>query len=308
MKKRSFTLFMRSVIKMLIEEGRHGTAHIYQSTLNTFSSFVRREHIRFSELTPALLKHFEHFLIDRQLSWNTISTYMRVLRAVYNRALEQRLAVYIPHHFKGVYTGTETPVKRALQLSDMTYVLSAKLDGMTQSIQTAHALFSLLFLLRGMPFVDLIHLRKCDVHGNIITYRRHKTGRRLVVWLEPEAKTLIQHYMNKDSKSPYLFSVLGDMDDIYGEGYKKYQQALRTFNHNLSVLSRRLNLGIRLSSYAARHTWATLAYYRKYPLGLISNAMGHSSVKVTETYIKPFEEEELHLANRAIISCVMGRE
>ena len=111
-----------------------------------------------------------------------------------------------------------------------------------------------MFSLRGMPFVDLAYLRKSDLRGNVITYRRRKTGRPLSVTLTPEAMALVKKYMNRDSSSPYLFPLLRSREGTK-EAYREYQLALRSFNQQLMLLGELLGLGDKLSSYTARHTW-----------------------------------------------------
>lgn len=162
-----------------------------------------------------------------------------------------------------------------------------------------------------MPFIDLARLRKCDLHGNILIYKRQKTDRVITVNVPPEAMRLINQLANRNPRSPYLLSILPDaleMQNANGFGskeeYRLYQAILRGFNRRLSELSRRMNLGEKLSSYTARHTWATTAYQKKCATGIICNALGHSSVKVTETYLKAFEQKEIDKTNMMIISYI----
>lgn len=160
-----------------------------------------------------------------------------------------------------------------------------------------------MFLLRGLPFVDLAYLRKSDLNDNVITYRRRKTGRSLSVTLTPEAMNLVKKYMNQDVSSPYLFSLLKSREGTK-EAYREYQLALRTFNRQLMLLRELLGLSDKLSSYTARHTWATTAYYCEIHPGIISEAMGHSSIMVTETYLKPFQNKKIDEANKRVIDFV----
>ena len=88
------------------------------------------------------------------------------------------------------------------------------------------------------------------------------------------------------------------------EAYREYQMALRSFNRQLMLLGEILGLGDRLSSYSARHTWATTAYYCEIHPGIISEAMGHSSITVTETYLKPFRNKKIDEANKRVIDYV----
>ena len=255
-------------------------------------------------MSQEFLKNFETYLRGKDCSWNTVSTYMRTLRAVYNRAVDRHLAPYVPHHFRYVYTGTRADRKRALDKEDMERLM-AKLPNQLYSgirdLQRTRAFFLLMFMLRGIPFVDLAYLKKRDIEGNILTYRLRKTGRMLTVTLLPEAMKLIRQYMNTDPASPYLFSLIASKEGTE-EAYREYQLALRYFNSQLVILKGVLGLTADLSSYTARHTWATMAYYSEVHPGIISEAMGHSSITVTETYLKPFKNKKIDEANATVFS------
>lgn len=296
--------FMKQVAAELQMEGNFGTAHVYRSSLNAIIAYRGKRDFVFSEVTSEWLKGFEVHLRSRGCSWNTVSTYLRTFRAVYNRAVNLRKAPYVPYLFRSVYTGTRADHKRALSDDDMRKVfVDLRGTGISLPVRQAQELFILMFLLRGMPFVDLAYLRKSDLRDNMITYRRRKTGRSLSVTLTPEAMILIKKYMNRDSSSPYLFSFLKSCEGTK-EAYREYQLALRSFNQQLMLLGELLGLGDKLSSYTARHTWATTAYYCEIHPGVISEAMGHSSITVTETYLKPFRSKKIDEANKQVINFV----
>lgn len=296
--------FMKQVAAELQMEGNFGTAHVYRSSLNAIIAYRGKRDFVFSEVTSEWLKGFEVHLRSRGCSWNTVSTYLRTFRAVYNRAVNLRKAPYVPYLFRSVYTGTRADHKRALSDDDMRKVfVDLRGTGISLPVRQAQELFILMFLLRGMPFVDLAYLRKSDLRDNMITYHRRKTGRSLSVTLTPEAMILIKKYMNRDSSSPYLFSFLKSCEGTK-EAYREYQLALRSFNQQLMLLGELLGLGDKLSSYTARHTWATTAYYCEIHPGIISEAMGHSSITVTETYLKPFRSKKIDEANKQVINFV----
>ena len=297
--------FMKQVAYGLQVEGNFGTAHVYRSSLNAIIAYRGKSDFVFSEVTSEWLKGFEVHLRNRGCSWNTVSTYMRTFRAVYNRAVNLRKAPYVPYLFRFVYTGTRADHKRALADDDMKkiFVNLSRKAGVSLPVRQAQELFILMFLLRGMPFVDLAYLRKSDLRDNVITYRRRKTGHPLSVTLTPEAMILIEKYMNRDSSSPYLFSFLKSREGTK-EAYREYQLALRSFNQRLMLLGELLGLGDKLSSYTARHTWATTAYYCEIHPGIISEAMGHSSITVTETYLKPFQDKKIDEANKQVLDFV----
>ena len=125
--------------------------------------------------------------------------------------------------------------------------LSAPVDD--ESLESARCLFLLLFMLRGIPFVDIAYMRRCDMHGNVIAYRRRKTGAWLTVRVEPEAMELIRRLKNPDESSPYLFPFISRPGN---NEYRQYQNALRHFNYCLGRLARDMSGVEGLSSYSAR--------------------------------------------------------
>ena len=291
--------FMKQVAMGLQVEGNFGTAHVYRSSLNAIIAYCGEEDLLFSEVTSEWLKGFEVYLRSRGCSWNTVSTYLRTFRAVYNRAVDLGKAPYVPHLFRSVYTGTRADHKRALCDDDMKKVFAklSRTSGAPFAVCQAQELFILMFSLRGMPFVDLAYLRKSDLRDNVITYRRRKTGRPLSVTLTPEAMILVKKYMNRDPSSPYLFPLLKSREGTK-EAYREYQL------EQLMLLGELLGLSDKLSSYTARHTWATTAYYCEIHPGIISEAMGHSSITVTETYLKPFRSKKIDEANKQVLDFV----
>ena len=301
----NFIFFMRDVVGELQDSGNLGTAHVYRSSLNAVLGFYGDDSLRFVDITPEWLKGFEVYLRARGCSWNTVSTYLRTLRAVYNRAVDRGKAEHVPRLFRSVYTGTRADRRKALDGGEMRKVLGSfpREVSVPPPLKRAQELFTLMFLLRGLPFVDLAYLRKSDLRGNVITYRRRKTGRSLSVTLTPEAMLLLKKHKDRNPHSPYLFPILRSREGSR-EAYREYQLALRSFNYRLALLGKRLGLADRLSSYTARHTWATTAYHCEIHPGIISEAMGHSSITVTETYLKPFRNKKIDEANRRVVDFV----
>lgn len=259
-------------------------------------------------MDPNLLKSFEIYLRQRKCSWNTVSTYMKVLRAIYNRAVDNGYALYVPRLFKHVHTSVCADQRRALEVSDIGNLLcetekASTCGALPIELQTTKNIFALMFLLRGIPFVDLAYLRKADIQGNTLRYRRRKTGRLLTVMLTPDAMKLIRIVAKTKPESPYLFPFLSSPEGTEA-AYHEYQSSLRVFNYRLSRLKKYIKTAAHLSSYTIRHTWATMAYYCEIHPGIISEAMGHSSIKVTETYLKPFQNEKIDNANSQVISYV----
>ena len=309
--KDDLRLYMPEVIGMLKREGKFPAMHVYACTLRSYEKFCAEERypknttvsLSMQEIfTPERLKEYEDWLAGQQSSPNTISTYMRTLQAVYNRWMSPGIEGYNPVLFKDVYTKVESRTKRALTAEQMEQLRNTDFSVLTLRQQQVLTYFLLMFMLRGMPFIDLAHLRKSDFRNRRITYRRHKTGKLMVVDVPSDAMRLLQKYRDK-TDSEYLFPLLhGGL--FMEEHHHRYQETLRHFNRELARLMKQLLPGVSVSSYTARHTWATLAYHNGVPVGLISQSLGHSSIRVTMTYLKPFDAEVIDRINRQVISLV----
>ena len=309
--KDDLRLYMPEVIGMLKREGKFPAMHVCACTLRSYEKFCAEERypknttasLSMQEIfTPERLKEYEDWLAGQQSSPNTISTYMRTLQAVYNRWMSPGIEGYNPVLFKDVYTKVESRTKRALTAEQMEQLRNTDFSVLTLRQQQVLTYFLLMFMLRGMPFIDLAHLRKSDLRNRRITYRRHKTGKLMVVDVPPDAMRLLQKYRDK-TDSEYLFPLLhGGL--FMEEHHHRYQETLRHFNRELARLMKQLLPGVSVSSYTARHTWATLAYHNGVPVGLISQSLGHSSIRVTMTYLKPFDAEVIDRINRQVISLV----
>ena len=171
--------FMSSVVTELERNGQYSTAHVCGSVLRSVMTFDG-DGLLLSGITPLWLKAYEHYLLhkgEKGLEWNTISTYMRMLRAVYNRAVVRKLVPFVPHLFREVFTGRKADHRRVLERDDMRQLLAEKdLDIISPGMEWARACLELMFRFHGMPFVDLAHLRKSDLKDGYLTLRRRKTG------------------------------------------------------------------------------------------------------------------------------------
>lgn len=299
---------MLPVIEELREERKYSSVHTYRAALNSFTAFSGGREVVMSVgqvFTAATLREYQDWLRQKGSSWNTVSTYMRVLRAVYNRLFPPGTVGHNPKPFGGIYTKVESKTKRALSREQMQTLSKVDMDTLPEDVKSALAWFLLMFMFRGMPFIDLAYLRKSDLKGNTIVYCRHKTGKQMVVSIPPEAMEYFEMFRDKNPASPYLFPILsGKLRDEW-QLYRCYLEALRTFNRKLAKVSKLLLGGVKISSYTARHTWATLAFYRGIALGIISEGLGHSSLRVTETYLKPYENKKIDEANYQLVTAIM---
>ena len=298
---KTLTVFVSSLVEELEISNRHGTARAYRSSLNRLLEFTGNHRLSFSDLTPGLLKRYEQSLLIQGCKRNTVSLYMRMLRSVCNQAVSRKITRLPVGLFDEVFTGTDSSDKRAVTPTVIRHLRELDLSGNIR-LETARDFFLLSFYLRGIPFVDLIRLRKSDLKRGVLRYRRSKTGCLLTVSVEPCAQEIIRKYASKDSGSIYLLPVLTKEGK---GGYRQYQNALRRYNLHLHKLSSLLGLKTTLTSYVARHSWATAAYRQGIPVAVISESLGHSSEKVTYAYLASFDNRTLSRANRKIIGLIL---
>lgn len=248
--------------------------------------------------------------MDCHLRLNTISTYMRMLRCIYNRGVDMHQTPYVHRMFRDVFTGIDTRQKKAIPINELHTLLNE--DPQSDKLRRTQAIANLLFLFCGMPFVDLAYLEKSNLEGNMLKYNRAKTGIPMNVEILDSAATIISQLRNKHTTvlpehPDYLFYILSGKNKRSDEaGYKEYQSALRCFNNDLKSLARKLCIRSSVTSYTFRHSWATTAKYRGVPIEMISESLGHKSIKTTQIYLKGFELSERTKVNRLNYSYVMN--
>lgn len=288
---------MNRQIKLLKASGRLGTAHNYERARDSLLQFLNGHEISFRALNESLVEGYNKHLMNRGLLRNTISFYMRIWRAVYNKAAAQHLARR-NHPFHHVYTGIDHTQKRAVSERQIVRLKRLKLpEG--SALDFARDLFIFSYCTRGMSFVDIAHLRKSEVRSGMIRYARKKTRQPLMVRIEGPIHLLIKKYADSNPHSPYLFPILkGDSDEA---DYHRYRLALSRQNKLLNQLSERLPGKCHLSSYTARHTWATTARNHNIPLSVISAGLGHTSERTTEIYLASLDNSIIDNANQLIL-------
>ena len=288
MKKKEFTQCANSYICRLQQDSRYATAHVYENALNSLTRFAGSESIAFKFITRDNLKKFEIFLKEHRCKPNTISTYMRTLRCIYNKSVENGDAEYIPRLFRDVYTGIESLKKKALPIEDL-QVLFQK-PTRSEKLKKIQAAVNLMFQLCGMPFVDLAHLERQNIKDKILEYQRKKSGSPIKLEILPTAKQAMTQ-IETTNATKYLFPFLSGIKKGK-EAFVEYRTALSKFNRQLGILAKELGLKQRITSYSIRHSFATSLKYQKVPIEMISELLGHKSIKTTQIYLKSFAIEE----------------
>lgn len=286
---------MENVIVRLRQLKHTGTANNYRAALGSFKRFRNHEDIPIGAIDHIVMEDYQAYLHTIRLAPNSVSFYMRILRAVYNRAVEQDLTKD-RRPFRTVFTGVEKTAKRAISIRDIRRIRELDLSRKPH-LEFARDIFLFLFLCRGMSFIDAVFLKKTDIQNGVLTYRRHKTGQLLRVKIISQIRELIERLSNEDS--PYLLSVIGNPRK---EERKQYESSLRRVNNALKVIAEMVKLPVALTTYVTRHTWATIAKSKNIPVNVISDALGHDSVVTTQIYLASIDSSIIDDANELVVS------
>lgn len=290
--------FMDAVISRMRENGKLRTSETYSSTLSSFKRFRKGADISLSDITSEVMERYEKWLKDTGLTPNSISFYMRILRAAYNRAVCDEL---IENHnpFRKVYTGVGKTKKRALPLNAIRRIRNLDLSGQG-ALDYARDMFLMSFYLRGMSFIDMTFLQKSDLDNGRLSYRRRKTGQQLVIAWLPEMQSIVDKYPVNTSK--YLLPIIMEPGC---EERRVYRNKSYNITHNLKKVARMAGLDGKLTLYVARHSWASAAKAKGIPLSVISEGMGHDSEATTRIYLASLDTSVVDRANSVIMKSLL---
>ena len=291
-KESSLFTFMHGVIAQLKQLGKVRTSETYTATLKSFMAFRENQDVPLDGITSDLMLLYEAHLKARNIRMNTISFYMRNLRAVYNRAVEKGLTPQ-NNPFRHVYTGVDKTVKRAIPIKTIKELKELDLS-LNPSLDFARDMFLFSFYTRGMSFVDMAFLKKNDLKSGILTYRRRKTGQQLTIKWEKCMEDIVSNYPNNETDFLPIIKKQGN-------DRKQYDNALHLVNYHLKELSTMLKLQRPLTMYVARHSWASAAKAKNIPLSVISEGMGHDSEATTQIYLASLETSVVDNANKKIL-------
>lgn len=255
--------------------------------------------IYFSDIDVAWLKKYEEYLTKNNLSQNTIAIRFRTLRAIYNIAIQQKCAnpqLYPFHTYKVSKLQTNTN-KRALTKSHIKKIQNYHPTNSSQQLSLDIFMFS--YLMGGINFVDIALLSKQNIIHNQLIYIRKKTKKQIKLPIHPAAHNLIAKYYDADS--PYLFPILSSFHQTQQQKANRVHKIIAQTNKDLRSIGKTLKLPIELTTYVARHSFATILKRSGVSTSIISESLGHSSEKVTRIYLDSFENQQLNSAMRNLL-------
>ena len=277
-----------------------GTKNNYTNAVNRFIEFRNQKDLTFSQMTADMMEMYQAWLWNRGVGQNTVSFYLRTLRTLHHKAVEAGQATS-NDIFAHVQTANVRTAKRAISIKDIRKIEKLELQ-IGSSIDKARDLFLLSFYLRGMAFVDMAFLKKSDLKCGMVSYNRRKTHQNLnIEWIKP-MQAIIDKYAEQTKDSPYILPILTGKET---SPYTQYRKVEYNTNYNLKKIGKMIGLKIPLTTYVARHTWASIALHMNIPIATISEGMGHNSYKTTQIYLESIDVATINEANRRIIRKIL---
>lgn len=294
-------VFMQEQVTKKEQMKRLGTARTYGNAYRRFKAFREDIDLTFDELSPDMIECYEAWLIDRRLKQNSIRCYLRTLNTLLCKAAAEGLLnnTNLFSHVRLSYVKT---TKRAISEKELKVIANLELpEGSTMAL--ARDIFMFSFYMRGMPFVDIAYLRKTDLRNGMWTYCRRKTNQCLMVEWEMAQQKILDHYAHQTKDGSYLLPIIKKED---GTEYKQYQRMQTNINRALKKIGEMAELKMPLTTYVARHTWASVARDMNIPIAIISEGMGHNSIKTTQVYLNSIDISRVNEANKRIIKRIGG--
>ncbi len=297
--KVSFFLSAEQEAKHCEEANRFSTAKNYRTAIRSLRRFLQQEKLMVRDFTPEMIADYAQWLRQQGISMNTVSCYLRSLRAIYNKVVKQ-YSLDDRKPFKDLFTGHTKTVKRSATNDDIKR-LQAMILPKNSTLQLSRDIFLFSLYAQGMPFVDVAFLRKDQIRDGMIVYERHKTGQQIVVKIEGCIQEIINRYSRAESE--FVFPIITAHQPT--PAYKQYQSSLRTYNRNLHKLEKLAGLKHSLTSYVVRHTWASVAYDTNVDLAVIASALGHTNTNTTRIYIRDINNRRLADANKKVLGRIL---
>ncbi len=291
----------------LLKEGRPGTSDTFKYTRKSLINYIalrNKTELKFIDVTPTFLNDFEKYMLNEGKSLTTIGMYLRNVRTVFNRAIKNPLSNVNTNNYPfgsadskyNIPTGEN--VKKALSFENVLKIMDYKpYPGSNEHKYRDLWVFS--YLCAGMNIADIVRLKYENIENNTINFVREKTKRTtknkqktISIPLSKEAKKIIDYWGLKPVyDSSYIFDVIKEKQDPQKQ-LNLVRQLIKNINDNIDRIAKKLGIEEKVTTYSARHSFATIMMKSNSPLTLISEVLGHKSIKTTQNYLGSFNSDE----------------
>jgi len=288
-----------SQIEQLESTKRKGYALSCKQVYNSLLKFNKHLNIYFSDIDVSWLRKYEVWLRSEGIAENTIGIRFRTLRMMYNIAITEKFVntEFYPFHTYKVSKLHEETAKRALTKSDIQKIIDYNSN--KSHVQLAIDIFTFTYFMGGINFVDIAFLTKENIIENQLIYSRKKTGKLIKLPLQPKALEIIYKYQNHENK--YLFPILFNYHITEQQTANRIHKVITKVNTQLKKLGKELKMQIDITTYVARHSFATVLKRSGVATSIISESLGHSSEKVTRIYLDGFENSQINEAMKNLL-------
>lgn len=305
-KKTTVFSYCQDVIDRLMKSNKVGNAYVYKDLLRTLKKFRNDKDLEFSDINYYFLIKYEENFLQSGMSENSISVYMRTLRALINKAIKEEFCKaedYAFNKYKISKLSTRTQ-KRAITKEEMMKIINFDvLPGSSKWHSKNYFLFS--FYTIGMNLHDMALLKWSDILYDRIHYIRAKTGRHYDIKVQPRISEILKVYcQNNENTTDYIFPILNNSVHKTAQSIKeRIKKVTKRVNKDLKDISELVGIKAThsITHYVARNSWASIQKQNGTGISVISESMGHDSEKTTQIYLQSFVNEILDEANSNLI-------
>jgi len=297
----SFYKYGESLAEDLKAAHRYGTARNYSGIVSVLKTFTKGKDLKFNELNYDFIKRFERYHFAKGNSVNSLSSYLRAIKAIYNKGIKAGLIEREAYPFIH-YTIRQTPTeKRALAIEDIRKIITLDLPKDIVLFRYRNY-FICSFLLYGMNFTDMAYLKVSNIINGRIKFRRKKTRKLYDIKITDQLREILKIYLKGKTKDDYIFPVIKREDPAFQEREISWER--QRYNRGLKIIAEMCGIEQKLTTYVSRHSFATQAMLNDVPLQAISAMLGHSKLNTTQIYLKSLPTNLLDGYNETLIKAI----
>lgn len=300
--KLTFFKFTDELVQRHKDVEKIGTANAFQDAKRVVSRFTKEKDVTFKEVDYIFLTRLEEDLLKRKVTENSIAVYMRTIRSIYNKAIAEghaREGEYPFKTYKLTKLNTKTK-KRALTKEQVKKIADHKLE-LGSKLWVARSIFLFSYYCRGINFIDMAQLKWTNIQEGRLHYTRAKTGHQFNIALLPPALEILDYYRERQDASGFVFPILGAYHDTEQKVKNRVKKIMKEVNSNLRKVAEKVEIDFNVTTYVARHSYATVLKRQNVSTSQISEALGHSSEKITQVYLDSFENTVLDEADKFLL-------
>ncbi|WP_288669078.1 site-specific integrase [uncultured Bacteroides sp.] len=296
--------FYQELIEQCKSNDKCGNRLIYKSSYNSLKVFTKNQlDIPFSAIDVSWLNKYEKWLRSKGNKETTMSLMFRTLRSAYNKAIKAKCAHksdYPFDEYKINKFDTKTQKRAIAKTEVLKFTKEVDNIGKRQYVQLSKDIFIFSYLCGGINFTDIANLTKANITNGRLHYIRQKTGKLIKLGISEEAMQIIKKY-ESESKG-YLFPILNtNIHKTPLQKQNRIHKMLGKINKNLKLIATQLNVDANMTTYVARHSFASVLKKSGVSIALISEALGHSDLSTTQVYLDSFDNEQIDTAMQNLL-------